>query len=87
MSLFLVSKKKLEAIQLLPGMKEDLSKYLPLKINSVGISYEVEGSLDDKTRQFSAKGYDVTKEATKLRFTTDDDLKAKVFQTIEKEGE
>ena len=81
-----MSKKKLESIQLLPGMKEDLSKYLPLKIQSVGISYGVEGSLECKNRRFSAKGYDVSKGATKLRFITNEELEAKVFQTIGVDG-
>ena len=83
---FSESKKKLKVIQLSPGMVEDLSKYLPLKTNSIGISYGFEGSLDHKNRQFSAKCYDLAEEAYKLRFTTNDDLEAKVFQTIEKDG-
>ena len=72
---------------LMPNMKIDLTMHLPLKSKSIGISYAVEGSLNEKNRKFSFRPYDVSKKAKKLRFTTDENFHAKVFQTIERDGE
>ena len=71
---------------LMPNMNEDLSSYLPLKSKSIGISYAMEGSLKDQNRKFSVRAYDVSKKAKKLRFETDEDFNAKVFQTLEENG-
>ena len=71
---------------LLPNMEEELTPYLPLKNNCFGISYAVEGSLKDQNRKFSVRAYDVSKEAKKVRFTTNDQLDVKVYQTLEKNG-
>ena len=68
-------------------MKGELTSHLPLKSKSIGISYAVEGSLNEKNRKFSFRRYDVSKKAKKLRFTTDENFHAKVFQTIERDGE
>ena len=68
-------------------MKEDLTTHLPLKSKSIGISYAVEGSLNEKNRKFSFRPYDVSKKAKKLRFTTDENFEAKVFQTLQRDGE
>jgi hypothetical protein len=72
---------------LMPNMKGELTSHLPLKSKSIGISYAVEGSLNEKNRKFSFRRYDVSKKAKKLRFTTDENFHAKVFQTIERDGE
>ena len=71
---------------LLPNMEEELTTYLPLKNNCFGISYAVEGSLENKNRKFSVRAYDVSKEAKSIRFTTNDQLDAKVYQILEKNG-
>ena len=63
---------------LMPNMKEDLTSHLHLKSKSIGISYAVEGSLNEKNRKFSFRPYDVSKKAKKLRFTTDENFEAKV---------
>ena len=68
-------------------MKEDLTSHLPLKSKSIGISYAVEGSMDEQNRKFSLRTYNVSKTAKKLRFTTEANFEAKVFQTLEKDGE
>ena len=68
-------------------MSEDLSSHLPLKSKSIGISYAVEGSLGEQNRKISFRTYNVSKTAKKLRFTTDANFEAKVFQTLEKDGE
>ena len=68
-------------------MSEDLTSHLPLKSKSIGISYAVEGSMDEQNRKFSFRTYNVSKTAKKLRFTTDANFEAKVFQTLEKDGE
>ena len=67
-------------------MSEDLTSHLPLKSKSIGISYAVEGSMDQQNRKFSFRTYNVSKTAKKLRFTTDSNFEAKVFQTLEKDG-
>ena len=72
---------------LMTNMNEDLTLYLPLKSKSIGISYAMEGSLKDQNRKFSVRAYDVSKKAKKLRFETDEDFNAKVFQTLEENGE
>ena len=72
---------------LLPNMEEELTTYLPLKNNCFGISYAVEGSLENKNRKFSVRAYDVSKEAKRIRFTTNDQLDAKVHQILEKNDE
>ena len=72
---------------LMPNMSEDLTSHLPLKSKSIGISYAVEGSLDEQNRKFSVRTYDVSKTAKKLRLITDSNFEAKVFQTLEKDGE
>ena len=71
---------------LLPNMDEELTTYLPLKNNCFGISYAVEGSLENKDRKFSVRAYDVSKEAKRVKFTTNDELDAKVYQILEKNG-
>ena len=48
---------------------------------------QTEGSLNEKNRKFSFRPYDASKKAKKLRFTTDENFHAKVFQTIERDGE
>ena len=68
---------------LAPNMAADLTEHLPLKSKKIGISYAVEGSLDEKNRKFNVRLYDVSKEAKMLRLTTDDSLDAKVFQKFE----
>ena len=68
-------------------MKIDLTSHLPLKSKSIGISYAVEGSLNEMNRKFSFRPYDVSKKAKKLRFTTDENFEAKVFQTLQRDGE
>ena len=79
--------KKVKTIMLMPNMSEDLSSHLPLKSKSIGISYAVEGSLGEQNRKISFRTYNVSKTAKKLRFTTDANFEAKVFQTLEKDGE
>ena len=63
----------------MPNMKEDLTSHLPLKSKSIGISYAIEGSLDEQNRKFSVRTYDVSKTAQKLRLITDSNFEAKVF--------
>jgi len=85
--LILGKEKNFKTIMLTPNMAADLTKYLPLKSKSIGISYAVEGSLDEKNRKFSVRVYDVSKEAKMLRLITDESLDAKIFQKIETDGE
>ena len=72
---------------LTPNMSEDLTVFLALKSKSIGISYAVEGLLNDQNRKFSVRVFDVSKACVKLRFTTDEKFDAKVFQTLQKNGE
>ena len=64
---------------LTPNMSEDLTAFLPLKSKSIAISYTVEGLLN-------VTAFDVSKSCVKLRFTTDENFDAKVFQTLLKNG-
>ena len=61
------------------NMSEDLTAFLPLKSKSIGISYTVEGLLN-------VRAFDVSKACVKLRFTTDENFDAKVFQTLQING-
>ena len=79
--------KKFKMIMLMPNMSADLTSHLPLKSKSIGISYAVEGSLDEQNRKFNVRTYDVSKTAKKLRLITDSNFEAKVFQTLENDGE
>ena len=79
--------KKFKTIMLTPNMSEDLTSHLPLKSKSIGISYAVEGSMEEQNRKFSFRTYNISKTAKKLRVTTDANFEGKVFQTLQRDGE
>ena len=80
--LILGKEKKFKTIMLLPNMEEDLTSYLPLKNNCFGISYAVEGTIEQQNRKFHVRAYTVSKQAKTIRFVTDGNLEVKVFQTL-----